>query len=92
MIVLIIITVNFSFARYKVELKDAIQILKILAGMNGLVNPQLEEGVFSVLDPRGWTPERQVVALSPRLDSMDNKTIGLLDSDMGCSIIHESAP
>ena len=37
------------------------------------------EPVFAVLDPRGIEPEREIHPLSPRLNTLDGKTVNIIN-------------
>ena len=37
------------------------------------------DGMFTVLDPRGYEPEREFQAISPRLDTLSGKKVGVVN-------------
>ncbi|MFC1890822.1 hypothetical protein ACFLZT_00345 [Thermodesulfobacteriota bacterium] len=42
-------------------------------------NPGNGEPLFSVLDPRGIEPEREINSISPRLETLENKTVNVIN-------------
>ena len=46
---------------------------------NLIKNPENEEQVLSVLDPCGIEPEREINSLSPRLDTLEGKTVNVIN-------------
>jgi len=46
---------------------------------NLMKNPGNGEPMFSVLDPRGIEPEREINSISPRLDTLKDKTVNVIN-------------
>jgi hypothetical protein len=49
-----------------------------------------EEAAFTVLNPEGIKPEIEIHALSPRLDTLEGKTVNVINLHGGNEVILES--